>query len=84
MTEFVYILNQAGRDQLRDALVGCLIASNDPERYADACANEATVTVVDGQPEASFEIHARDNIHGVAWTIDIAGPQFFNVEPLDA
>ncbi len=84
MTEFVYVMNQAGRDQLRDALVGCLKADIDPERYADACANEATVEVIDGKPEARIEVRAAHNIHGVPWQIDIAGPMFFNAEPLDA
>lgn len=83
MDDCMYVINQAGRDKLRDALVGCLKAEFDPEAYADAAANEASVRIFDGQPEASFEVRARDNIHGVPWTIDIFGPNFFNLEPLD-
>jgi hypothetical protein len=83
-TEFVYVMNQAGRDQLRDALVGCLKTDMDPDRYAEALVNDADVTTVHGEPEVSFEIQASHNIYGIPFTIDIAGPQFFNAEPLDA
>lgn len=83
-TEYSYVMNQAGRDQLRDALVGCLKSSIDPEQYADALASDADVTDIHGEPETSFEIKASDNIHRVPFTIDISGLSFFNAEPLDA
>ena len=81
--EFCFVMNQTGRDNLRDALSDCLRADFNPEIFADELANNATVCVIGGEPEASFEISARHNIHGIPWTITIAGPDFFNAEPLD-
>ena len=84
MQDFVYVINQAGRDALRDGLAGVLAASIDPERYADAASDEAEVVVADGVPEISVEIRAMHNIHSIPWTITIAGAQFFNAEQMDA
>lgn len=80
--ETVFTLNQKGRDKFREALAECLKAQLDPEQYADAVASEVFAEVRDGEPEASFEVRAWDNIHGTPWTITVAGHVFFDAEPV--